>query len=391
MSVASDLAITPLVEQALDVLADATRDCGDAGARTRAHSIEVAQLVSAAGFSPTVVAAAVLHDVLEDTPMSAGDLRARIGDRVADLAGALTENPAIASYPLRKAALRGQVAESGSEAAAIAVADKLARVRELRASGEPLDPSKVHHYRETLRILSERHPGLPLLEELSAELDGLHADADTKERTLLEPHAAALRDGSTVLLRPIARSDARLLAEAYERLSEESRRRRFLAAPSRLSDEDLRYLTDVDGYRHAALVALDPSTGELVGEARFVREPGHRDTAEVAALVVDDRQGRGIGTALLTELTRLARERGLSRYKAIVAADNHQVLDALTRIAGDPVQAGDGQLELEFDLPSEGPSEGLLATLGWAAQGQLRLLGAIARRAARISPRTPAG
>ena len=187
-----------------------------------------------------------------------------------------------------------------------------------------------------------------------------------------------------ILVRPIERSDAQLLGRAYARLSPESRRRRFMVAPARLTDEDLRYLTDVDGVRHDALIALDPGTRELVGEARWVREPGRSDVAEVAAFVVDDWQRRGIATVLLNDLTSRAREQGLSRYKAVVAADNRVVLEALAKLGGERTVASDGQIELEFEVPAAGVSERLLGALRWAARGKLRLVGAIAGRVARL-------
>jgi (p)ppGpp synthase/HD superfamily hydrolase len=70
-----------------------------------------------------VVAAALLHDVLEDTETSPDDLRRRFGAGVADLVGALTESSAIADYERRKAALRGQAVEAGTDAATIFAAD----------------------------------------------------------------------------------------------------------------------------------------------------------------------------------------------------------------------------------------------------------------------------
>jgi GNAT superfamily N-acetyltransferase len=154
--------------------------------------------------------------------------------------------------------------------------------------------------------------------------------------------------------------DAQLLAHAYERLSTEARRRRFLVAPSRLTDEDLCYLTDVDGVRHDALVALDVTTGNLVGEARYVRDSIRPDTAELAAFVVDAWQRRGVATVLLTDLTRRAREQGLSRYKAIVSADNQVVLEALAKLGGACTGTSGGEVELDFELPAGGlPAGGL--------------------------------
>ena len=199
--------------------------------------------------------------------------------------------------------------------------------------------------------------------------------------------AVALEDGSQVLIRAIGPDDKRLVAAAYDRLSEESRRRRFLAAPARLTNEDLRYLTEVDHRRHEALIALDPKTGELVGDARYVRLPGQRKTAELGALVVDDWQGRGIATALLGELTRRARANGISRYTAVVAADNRLVLEVLERNGARRTGAGGREVDLEIELPSEELPRSLRGALRWAAEGHLRLLDGLARRLMPAPPR----
>ena len=194
--------------------------------------------------------------------------------------------------------------------------------------------------------------------------------------------AVTLRDGSQVLIRPICASDKPLVAAAYDRLSPESRRRRFLVAPSRLSDEDLRYLTEVDHRRHEALIALDAETGEAVGDARYVRLPGDREAAEVATVVADGWHGRGLATALLTELTDRARANGLSRYTAVVSADNRVVLDALEGLGARRTGTGGDEVELEIELPSEELPGRLRGALRWAAEGQLRLLGGLASRIA---------
>jgi len=72
---------------------------------------------------------------------------------------------------------------------------------------------------------------------------------------------AALRDGTRVLVRPIESDDKVLVLEGFERLSEKSRYRRFLAPMPELSDSMLRYLTEVDHRDHEALVALEEGTG----------------------------------------------------------------------------------------------------------------------------------
>src|SRR5664279_2996756 len=82
-----------------------------------------------------------------------------------------------------------------------------------------------------------------------------------------------LRDGSRVRLRQGHSSDRQLLLRGFARLSPESRYRRFLAAMPELSEEMVRYLTEIDHHDHEAIVALDERTGEGIGVARYVRDP----------------------------------------------------------------------------------------------------------------------
>jgi RimJ/RimL family protein N-acetyltransferase len=341
------------------------------------HAIAVARLVSRDGQPEDVVAAALLHDVLEDTEIDHTELRARFGDEITDLVGALTENKAIAGYARRKAALRGQVVEAGRDTATIFAADKLARLRSFETQDDPPPQPKLAHYRRTLELLCERYPDLPFLDEFRERLDALERRVDPDQQVV------EARDGSRILLRRITPADADSLAQVYERLSPKSRERRFTSAPAHLSTEDLQYLTDVDGRRHDALVALDVETGELVGEARYVRERDRPDIGEVAVLVADEWQRRGIATALLTELTKRARRQGLRRYRALVATDNHVVLEALASRGSEATGTEAGQAMLEFEFPAEGLSERLpeplKAALNWSARGRLRLLGMIAR------------
>ncbi len=158
-----------------------------------------------------------------------------------------------------------------------------------------------------------------------------------------------LRDGSWVLIRPIAPEDRELLRTGFERLSDKSRYMRFQAPMSALSDEQLAYLTDVDHHDHEALVALDPATGHAVGVARFVRVSD--DVAECAVVVADDWQGRGLGTELLDQLVERAHDEGVERFTALVLAENADALRLLERL-GDTVQRSYGsQVELEIALP----------------------------------------
>jgi hypothetical protein len=88
------------------------------------------------------------------------------------------------------------------------------------------------------------------------------------------PLTARLRDGAAIEIRPVTPADRETLRQGFERLSPESRYRRFFGPQPELSERDLDYLTDVDHHNHEALVATDPDTGDAVGVARFVRTAG---------------------------------------------------------------------------------------------------------------------
>jgi GNAT superfamily N-acetyltransferase len=136
-----------------------------------------------------------------------------------------------------------------------------------------------------------------------------------------------LRTGERVLIRPVRPSDKSLLTDGLERMSTESRYRRFFSPVEHLGTSELRYLTEVDHHRHEALVAVEPETGAAVGVARFVRTEDDSTTAEPAIAVVDDWHRRGLGTELLVQLAERAREEGVTRFSASVLAANSPMLD----------------------------------------------------------------
>ena len=136
----------------------------------------MARLVESVGYSDEVIAAALLHDVIEDTEVDAAQIAASFGSPIAALVEALTEDDSIRSYPERKADLRLRACTAGPEAAVIFVADKLSRVRRIRRGEKGAKQRKIAHYEATLELASRTHPGLPLLDQLRRELGTLRVE-----------------------------------------------------------------------------------------------------------------------------------------------------------------------------------------------------------------------
>src|SRR4051812_47092444 len=132
-----------------------------------------------------------------------------------------------------------------------------------------------------------------------------------------------------VIIRPLCAADRQALSGAFERMGSESRYRRFLSAMPSLSESQLRFLTEVDQRRHVALAAVDVEDG-ILGVARFIRLTG--SAAEPAISVVDDCQGRGLGTALMARLVDRACEQGVTPFRATVLAENEPMLRLLRSI-----------------------------------------------------------
>ena len=125
------------------------------------------------------------------------------------------------------------------------------------------------------------------------------------------------------VIRPIEPGDKERLVNGLRQLSEESIRKRFLAAKPRFTKAELRYLTEVDGVNHIALVAvLEDDPDQLVAVARCVRLPDRPGTAEMAIVVGDPWQGQGLGTAMTRELADAAVAVGIRRFAATMLGDN---------------------------------------------------------------------
>ncbi len=153
------------------------------------HPLEVASLLYHVGAADDVIAAGVLHDLIEKGDVTAAELRQRFGSRVTSLVLAVSDDDRITGYGERKAALRRQVAGAGKDALTLFAADKLSKLRELRreaaadsaagtAPGQvrKLRARRLRHYRRSLALLEERIPESPLVRELRDELHALLRD-----------------------------------------------------------------------------------------------------------------------------------------------------------------------------------------------------------------------
>ncbi|MGP4017319.1 bifunctional acetate--CoA ligase family protein/GNAT family N-acetyltransferase [Saccharopolyspora sp. 5N708] len=161
-----------------------------------------------------------------------------------------------------------------------------------------------------------------------------------------------LSDGGTMHLRPITAADAEKLVAFHGRLSDRTRYYRYFAPYPRMPQRDVERFTRVDYVNRVALVAL--LGDDIVAVGRYDRL-GEQKLAEVAFVVQDQHQGRGLGSILLEHLAAAARERGLRRFVAEVLAENSTMVRVF-RDAGYQVSRAleEGVVHLEFDIdPTE--------------------------------------
>jgi RimJ/RimL family protein N-acetyltransferase len=166
-----------------------------------------------------------------------------------------------------------------------------------------------------------------------------------------------LNDGTVLEIRPIRADDRERLQVAHGRLSPESRYRRFLGAKPELTEADARYLADVDGSNHFALVAtatVDGERGAIVAVARFVRASDDPTSAEFAIVVGDSFQRHGLAAALIERLAAAATERGITRFRTTMLSGNVAIFRLLEQLAEGELQVvTEGEIsEVEIELPA---------------------------------------
>ncbi|WP_030239249.1 GNAT family N-acetyltransferase [Streptomyces sp. NRRL S-350] len=164
-----------------------------------------------------------------------------------------------------------------------------------------------------------------------------------------------LRDGGTARIRPITPADAGRLVEFYEQVSDQSKYFRFFAPYPRLSDRDVRRFTHHDFVNRVGLAVV--IRDHIIATVRYDRidaegRPSETGTdAEVAFLVQDAHQGRGVASALLEHIAAVAQERGIRRFQAEVLPENRKMVKVFTDAGYTQRRSfADGVVHLEFDL-----------------------------------------
>jgi len=151
-------------------------------------------------------------------------------------------------------------------------------------------------------------------------------------------HIFKLKNDELVRIRQIAPHDREMIREGFDRLSKNTIRKRFMGLRSGFTEEELKFLTEIDGVDHFAIgvATLDDPIGLAVG--RYVRDDMNSQRAEIALVIVDSHQGLGLGKKLLHDLIEHARSNGLQELYGNTGPDNESMRRLLKHFKGSSVE-----------------------------------------------------
>ena len=180
-----------------------------------------------------------------------------------------------------------------------------------------------------------------------------------------------LRDGGSIYIRAIRADDKERLLDHFRHMSQDSIYHRFFGLKHSLTEQDLVRFTEVDFTTHVALVATLRTGGDerFIGVGRYVVSgPGR---AEIAFAVLDEHQGRGIGTVLLDHLGRVARAAGIVEFQADVLGDNNRMLEVFGKSGYRVKRSTDaGVVHLSFPTGETEASRQASEQRNWAAASE---------------------
>jgi len=292
------------------------------------HPAITARLLHDAGCDESIVATAVLHDVIEDTGLASTTIAERVGPEIARRVDALTERPDISAYPERKRELRARGIAAGREVAAVMAADKLARAT--RAAGGRLRPEKLRHFQATLAELREAYPDLPLLEPL--------ANAVERLRPTTSEAAAAVGDPSLYVNRELSWLDfnERVLELAEDPDRPLLERVKFCAIYSSNLDEF--FMVRVAGVHDQVDAGIEATSADGIAPSELLDRIGDQVRAQSARL--ENCWERALRPALAEHGIRVVAPDALGEEERAALDDRfrREVFPALTPLAVGPAQ-----------------------------------------------------
>ena len=206
----------------------------------------------------------------------------------------------------------------------------------------------------------------------------------TTSRVFQEPYQeqTALSGGERVRIRLVGPEDKRRLLDGFQRLSADSRYRRFMSEKKRLTDEELAYFTEMDQVDHFAMgiVELDEKgdEGDGIAVGRFIRLKEDPECAEVGLTVIDRMQGKGVGRMLLEKLMAAAVERDIRRFRFECLPQNQEMRHLVLKVCRDVTFTNDaGVMVAEAALTDRSSLSHGGCTLG-VIDGLVRLMQGVA-------------
>jgi CRP-like cAMP-binding protein len=187
--------------------------------------------------------------------------------------------------------------------------------------------------------------------EIPGMVDKLVRTARQRLAAFITPIPVKMRDGSVLYLRPVLPGDVEQSTNGTVEFSRETIYRRFQSVRS-ITTSLMRYLFEVDYRDHFVFVLTEGPDGPVVADVRFVRDEANPAEAEIAFIVGDAYQGRGIGTFLMSAIAVAANYDGVQRFTARVLSENYAMRTILDRFGAEWHRDDLGVVITEIDVPS---------------------------------------